>query len=279
MTRNWIAVNLVLLLIAAFLGWQLRISVYRFEAENDLARLQPVQDPKQKITQEGGLPPLSPPRRYNAGEFANIPGQNLFSETRTKEEKVEAPVVVEIPALQVKPVLVGVTISSSQRLASIIDPALAGATRKTQTKRVGDTYQGYTITDITQNQMVLESGTRREIIPLFDAAKHPVQAGKTPIQATRIVAFGGGPSAAGGVAAPVSAVVSRSASSPSPKIGGSMTPSPAGAQSGIARTAAQQQSGRQEPGNVQQPTIGERTNEQGQRVIRTPFGDVVRPPE
>ncbi len=268
MTRNWIAVNLLLLLVAALLAWQLNLSVKQFNMENDLARLQPFQDPKQKITQEGGLPPLPPPKRYSPEEFANIPAQNLFSDTRTKEEKVDTPVVVEIPILQVKPVLVGVTINGNQRLAAIIDPTSPAGPRKTQTKRVGDTYQGYTITDITQDKMVLENGNRREVIPLFDASKHPGQSGKTAIQPTRIVAFGGGGGVSGGAAVPVTTVASRPGS-------GAVPPVPAGAQSGIARTSAQQ--GRQVPGSPAQPAPTSPAGDQGRRVIRTPFGDVVRP--
>jgi hypothetical protein len=281
MTRNWIAVNFVLLLLAALLGWQLHMSVKGFRVENDLAKLQPVQDPKQKITQEGGLPPLSPPKRQSAAEFANIPAQNVFSESRTKDEKTDTPAVVEIPALQVKPVLVGITLSSRQRLAAIVDPALQTA-RKVQTKRIGDTYQGYTITDIAPNQIVLEYGTRREVIPLFDAAKHPVQAGKTAIQPTRVIAFGGG-GQAGTAGSSGTPIVSTAASRPaagSPgvaQIGTSPAPGSAGAQAGIARPAAQP--GRQTPGIPQQAPSNpsQQTDGQGQRVIRTPFGDVFGP--
>jgi hypothetical protein len=284
MTRNWIAVNLVLLVVAALLGWKLHVSIKRFRADNDLAKLQPVQDLKQKITQEGGLPPLPPAKRYNPAEFAAIPDKNLFSETRAKEEKQDSPAVAEIPVLQVKPILVGVTLTSKKRLAAIIDPATAGTSRKAQPKRVGDTYQGYTITDISPTQMVLEYGSRREIIPLFDAAKHPPQAGKTAILPTRVVAFGGGStgSAASGSAAPPAAVRNPPGASSVAQIGGSTAAGSTGAQSGVARAASQ--TGRQVPGNPQQAVPaqqqlnpGERVDDQGRRVIRTPFGDVVRP--
>lgn len=284
MTRNWIAVNLVLLLVAALLGWKLQISVKRFRAENDLAKIQPVQDLKQKITQEGGLPPLPPAKRHSPAEFVAIPDKNLFSETRAREEKQDAPAVAEIPVLQVKPVLVGVTITSKQRLAAIIDPATAGTARKAQPKRIGDTYQGYTITDISPTQMVLEYGSRREVIPLFDAAKHPPQAGKTTILPTRVVAFGGAStgSAASGPAAPAVAVRNSPGSSTVAQIGGAAASGSTGGQSSVARAASP--AGRQVPGNPQQAVPaqqqlnpGERVDDQGRRVIRTPFGDVVRP--
>jgi hypothetical protein len=283
MSRTWIAVNLVLLMIVAFLGWQFRLVKDRFYAENNLARLQPATDLKDKMNMEGEIPPIPPPKVLSPAEFAVIPEKNLFSDTRAKEEKVEVPVAVEIPQLLQKPVLVGVTMSGSQRLAMIVDSAAAGTARKTQTRRIGDTYQGYTVTDITQNQMVLEYGPRREVIPLFDASKRPAGGGKTAIQATRIVAFGAGAAGAappGAVASPNAAAIAGAASRPpgtgniSP-IGGST--SSAGAQRGVNRPSPQQ--GRATPAAPTQsaPSWNESTDSQGRRVIRTPFGDVVRP--
>ncbi len=274
MTRNWIAANLVLLTIAGLLGWQLRVSINRFKAENDVSKLQPVQDLKKKIAQDtGGLAPLTPPKRYNPADFAIIPNQNLFSETRAKEVIETTPVVQEIPQLQVKPVLVGVTISGNQRLAAIMDPSNASTTRKTSIKRVGDTYQGYTVTDITQTQMVLEYGYRKEVIPLFDNSKHAAGGGKTAILPTRIVAFGGGGAGGTGVATPT-AVAAR----------GAQGVAPIGTAPG-ANTRPNQQQAKQAAAPGQAPggtpaaplPAGESINDKGQRVIRTPFGDIVRP--
>ena len=271
MKRNWIAANLVLLVITGLLVWQLRMSIDRFRVANDLSRLQPVQDLKQKMGQDSsGLAPFQPPKRYSAAEFAIIPEKNLFSETRAKEEKVETPVVQEVPQLQVKPVLVGVTISGNQRLAAIVDPSRSAGPRKSQTKRIGDTYQGYTVTDITHNQMVLEYGSRREVIPLFDNSKHGGGGGKTTIQPTRIVSFGAGGGGGG------SAVAARAGGPGGPQIGGATGANP----------KANPQQAKQQPPGAQpapaaapaQPAIpGETTNDKGQRVIRTPFGDIVRP--
>ncbi len=283
MSRTWIAVNLVLLMIAAFLGWQVRLAKDRFNADNNLGRLQPTKDLKEKMNQEGDVPLLPPPKVISPAEFAVIPEKNLFSDTRAKEEKVEVPVAVEIPQLLQKPILVGVTMSGSQRLAMIVDSAAAGNARKTQTRRVGDTYQGYTVTDITQNQMVLEYGPRREVIPLFDASKHPVGGGKTAIQPTRIVAFGAGAAGAAPPGATISPNVAAITGGP-PRPAGTANISPiggstsaSGAQSGINRGSPQQ--GKVAPATPNQtaPSWNESTDSQGRRVIRTPFGDVVRP--
>ncbi len=268
MTKKWIAVNLVLLVIACLLGWQLKLSVDRFKAENDLAKLQPVKDVKQKLAVGGDIPALKPPGRYDAAEFAVIPDKNVFAEIRAREEKEPVAAVPEVQPLQQKPVLVGVAIVGDQRLASIIDPTTAqGQGRKTQTKRLGDVYQGYTITDITESQMVLESGNRREVIPLHDGAKRAGQPGKTPIVATRIVNFGGGGAGGGTQVATVAAV--RPSAPTSATIGGNQRPGTTQPAAARPTPAAQTP-----PQGIVNPS--ETTDTQGRRVIRTPFGDIVR---
>ena len=114
MSKNLIAANILLLVVAGLLGWQLRVSIRRFNAENDISRIQPVRDPK-SLTPEPGLPVPKPRRQYNAGEFDAVAAQNLFSETRAREEKVEVAAVPESPPLDVKPVLVG---NHGQRVAA-----------------------------------------------------------------------------------------------------------------------------------------------------------------
>ncbi len=277
MNKKWIVINLARLAATGLLGWELRLAIDRFKVANDISKIQPVQSVKRQIPLEGGIPPLKPPRNYNAGEFAVIPGQNVFSESRTKEDKVEAaPVVPVVPELTNKPVLVGVTISGNQRLAAITDPTIATA-RKTQTKRVGDVYQGYTITDITTEQVILEAGNRREIIPLHDGSKRQAQGGKTTILASRVVSFGGGTGSGGTTPAPV--IASGGAARPAAAQGAAQTvPGQAG------RTTPQQ--GRQAAG-PQTPAITPQTSAPapppapvappGSRIIRTPFGDIVRP--
>jgi len=279
MTKNWIAVGAVLMLISGLLGWQLYVGAKRFNAENDLAKVQPVTDVKR--ISEGGIPPLQPPRRYNAAEFAAIPNQNVFSETRAREEKNEAPPPPP-PELNPKPTLVGITLSGSQREAMIIDPTTpmnTGRPNQMVTKRPGDVYQGYVITDISDSQMVLENGGRREIIPLFNGSKHTAQSGKTPILATRVVSFG-----AGGVSTGAAPTVVTGGGS------GAARPSGSGGASvaiGSPRPAPQaaQQTQQQPPAAQTQPVRPAVTNQgvdsQGRTIIRTPFGDypVATPPK
>ncbi len=291
MSKNLIAANVLLLVVAGLLGWQLHGSIKRFNAENDISRIQPFRDVK-TIPVDQGLAPAKPPRQYNAGEFDVIPAQNLFSETRAREEKAEAAAAAapETPPLDVKPVLVGITITGPQRYALIIDPSSTATGRKTQRRKLGDSYRGYTITDIDDNKMVLQHGNRREVIPLFDGSKHPTSGGKTAILATRVVSFGTGGSGSGGglgvvaAAAPPGQVPARVAATGQPQagvntvVGASQAAAQQGGQSGVARGTPQQQTTRQTPGaSGASPAWNERTDDQGRRVIRTPFGDIVRP--
>jgi hypothetical protein len=268
MTKNWIVVNVVLLIISCLLGWQVKMSVDRFNAANDLGKISPLGGAKQKLTLEAGIPPLQPPRAYNAAEFAAVPSKNVFSETRAREEtEQQVAQVPESPPLAQKPIYVGVTIFENQRMASIIDPTNAGGRRKTQTRRIGDVYQGYTITDINESQMILENGNRREILPLHDGAKRSAQGGKTPILATRIVAIGG---AAGGGAPTPPGAVSRPGGPASTVIGGAGQRTTANPPAGIRPVSPQVQ----QQGAAGNPNEG--VDAQGRRVIRTPFGDIVR---
>jgi len=306
MTKKWIAVNLGLLAIAGLISWRLYVLVVGFRAGNDPAKIQPARDLKLQAKLPGGLAPAKQLRRYNPAEFQNIPNQNLFAESRSNQPPEEpAPAVVQVvPELRVKPILVGITVAGDMRLASIIEPAVPGLpaneSRRSQTKRVGDVYQGYTIVDITEDQMILENGPRREVIPLFDSSKARPQGGKTPIVATRVVNFGGGGGTAPGKGGPGVVAMGSSAQpqvTPAPgqpptvnQIFGPPQTAPPGAQSGAGRTpAGQTQPGRQTPGNAPQatapaqppPAWNERIDDQGRRVIRTPFGDIIRdkPPE
>jgi hypothetical protein len=304
MTKKWIAINLGLLAIAGLVSWRLYVLVVRFRAGNDPAKIQPVRDLKLQAKLPSGLAPPMPLRRYNPAEFQTIPNQNLFAESRSSQPPEESPPVVQaVPELRAKPILVGITIAGDLRLASVIEPPVPGLpvneSRRAKTKRVGDVYQGYTIVDITEDQMILENGPRREVIPLFDSTKARSQGGKTPIVATRVVNFGGTGAAGPAQPGPGVVAVGGSARPQGPQAPGQTATVPpgaspgappgVGAQTGPPRAPGQTQPGRQTPGNAPQATVpaqappawNERIDEQGRRVIRTPFGDIIRdkPPE
>jgi hypothetical protein len=281
MTKKWIALNLVLLAFAVWAGWHLRQSILQFNVDNNPAKIQPDRDMKQKIVQDKTPAKAVPARNYNAAEYTIIPERNLFSESRSKEDKVAENIAPpEPPPLVQKPVLVGVSIADNQPKALIIDPTAPqqparDANRRAQTKRIGDVYQGYTITEISPNQIVLESGTRKEVIPLREGTKRNQQ-GKTPILSTRIVAFGSGGISGG---APVSAGGSPGGSSvpvtPRTTVT-SVGSGPATGQPGSVQTSAPNRAAQPSA----QPGQAPPQNPAGDapvRVIRTPFGDISRP--
>ena len=280
MTKKWIAITLLLFVATGLLGWQLYVSVLRFNAENDLSKIQPVRDIKQKIVQDKSLPRSTPSVNRTPVEFAVIPENNVFSESRTREDKADSAAALEPPPLTQKPILVGVSIVDNQKRASVIDPSspAQGRNRRSQTKRIGDVYRGYTITDITPNHIVLESGARKEIIPLHEGSKRQ-QGGKTAILSTRVVPIGGGtvtggmpvmvvgasPVSGRTVTAPVSASTSVNITQP---VAGSFPVAVPQRTPPTNVTPAQ-------PAQLQVPTT--ETDAQGRRIIRTPFGNIVRP--
>jgi hypothetical protein len=266
MTKKWMAINLLLLAVAGLLGWRLRVSILRFDSRNDPAKILPVRDTRQTIAQEKPLPQWVPPRSYVPADFAVIADKNIFSESRSREDKNEAALQPDTPPLAQKPILVGVNIADTRQDALIIDPAGSSQdrSRHAHSKRVGDVYYGYAITSISPDRIILESGTRKEIIPLHEGAKR-ASPGKTSILSTRVVPLGGG-AASGG--APVSAGASRAAAAPA------AAPAAATAQPASSPAPA----GQKVVPAASQPTAQPVAPQgQGTHVVRTPFGDVVRP--
>jgi len=280
MAKKWIAINLALLLAAGFLGWRLVGSVKSFDAAHDVSKIVPE---KQKAELEGGLPPLQQAKNRSEAEFAIISAQNLFAEARKLDDPAEVSAPLEAPALDLKPILRGVIIAGSDRKAMIVDPSSGGGNAaKSQTMRLGDSYRGYIVTDITENHMVLELGTRREIIPLYDASKRPAQGGKTPLVATRIVNFGPA-SAQQGIPGATPGVVSAAAVPPTRQ-----TAPPGGSGSstrpGQVVTSVPTAGGRGGPGRGQPMPVGTQMNPgqgwnqtvdaQGRIFINSPFGQI-----
>jgi hypothetical protein len=282
MTKKWIFINLLLFLIACLIAWQLHVSVREFETENDLAKLQPVQDMKQQLAQETILPPLEKPQSYFPAEFTIISENNVFSDSRGQDEdKADDQATPDSPTLTQKPILVGIQISGDQRMASIIDPegSSRNQNRRSTTKRVGDVYRGYTITEINPDHIVLESNDRREIIPLHEGSKGP-QGGKTQILSTRVVSFGAG-AASGGSPITVAATSTRESRTPQTSATARATEAASERQQNATAKISQAQANQppaaqqQQPGQ-QSPTTS--TDSQEMQIIRTPFGNIVRPP-
>ena len=279
MTKKWMAINVMLLLCAGLLCWQLYVSAKGFNIANDPAQIQAV---KKKAGPEGGLPPQQTPAKYSAPEYAVIPAQNLFSEARKLDSQTQPAAPPAPEPMRTYPVITSIVISGSSRVATIIDPASQnrqGAGRVQQTIRPGDTFQGYVATDISEDGILFELGTNREFIRIHDPSKRPGPGGKTPILATRIVNFGAG--AAAGVAGGSPAIVAGSAATaargiPTPAAstpgrGGAV---PIGGQGGgrAAQQRQQESSGGVPVQGAVPQTWNQTVDSQGRIIINSPFG-------
>jgi hypothetical protein len=154
-----------------------------------------------------------------------------------------------------------------QGLARAVDRVNQNSGRRVQVKRIGDTYEGYTITDITPESIVLESNSRKEIIPLHEGSKQSTEA-KTAIVATQVVTFGQNTGASGNRASPTGGTRSQPVTVTQPN-----NPQTSGRQ-GRPTTATMPQS--PPPGSQQRSSNFRGTPSSGQNVIRTPFGDITR---
>jgi len=280
---------LLLFVIAAFAAWQLKQSVQQQEKNNDLSKIQPAGFLSQKTAQETRLPPPPMPENYNPLEFALIPEKNLFSESRTNEGSGDSPTVTGTMPDAQKPILVGVILAENQKVASIREPLRRGSSGQVQMKQIGDTYEGYTVTEIESDHIVLDNGNQREMIYLNDSSQ-PASRAKTSVVSTRVIPIGGGTSAAN---TQTYVVLDRSGASRTVQLPATSLAANAGAttaQGDIIVVTPTGQPGAQQPtadttqGNTPQPiTQVPATNpaaiQRGTRVIRTPIGDVIRNPQ
>jgi hypothetical protein len=277
-TKKWIAINLMLLLGAGLLGWQLKGAIESFKAANNIAKIQPA---RKKAGPENARPPAQPPQKYNEAQFSAIYNQNLFAQSRKLDEPENANQQPEARELQNPPILVGAMIAGSKKTALIIDTSSQSGLHKTQTMQIGDMYQGFTIADITERDIVLEYGASRKVIPLSDTSK-PAQMGKTPILQTRIVSFGapvgGGQGANAGGIGVFNGGNNRAGAA---QVGGArgnpqqVVPmqQPAGARG--ANQPAQQTAVSVGQGNLYPNQF---INAQNQIITNTPFGQIVTQP-
>jgi hypothetical protein len=291
----------LLLAMAGLLGHYVRDSINNVKKEGKKTINPPAPDPK-KIAVEQGLPLPEQPRQYNPGEFTEILDKNLFTENRSNVDPTPAaPPTQEvvIPPLTQKPILVATVVSDTKQVAYIVDPggaqrgapggapgvapggapgvpgAAAVTSRRALVKKVGDTYQGYTITRITAENIVLRAGNREEIIPLHEGSKQP-KGGKTTFIPTRIASFG---PLLSGTSSPGSSGRGPTGSG-TPPVGGSVAgiaaavqpsgqPTPGGSGRGTPPTST----GMSMPGGAQPQPAQPGTP----RTIPTPFGNITQP--
>lgn len=276
MRRPLIFANVSLLLAVGLLSWRLSESVRQFDRENKPDAIHFTKS-SERIE---ALPPLTPPPKYNLTEFGSIPARNVFSETRDSQPAdVPADPSESVPELKEKPVLVGVVLSDNENLAAVLDPvapSVPAGRRRGRTLRVGDGYQGYTVTEISADQLVLSLGPRREVIPLRDTGRRNPAGTRTPLIATRIVPFGG--EAAPGLNVATAAIVA----SPRPVTPAGPRPAPAPVAAAVQvppRAPQVQGTGQIVPAASQPfPSSGGVDYHTNVRVLKTPTGTIISYP-
>ena len=284
MTNKWIGINLLLLIIVIIAGYQLYASMQQYEAQNSISNIEPAESG----TSTEILPPSQPFDQYSPAEFTAISEKNLFSETRTKEESTDTPAAnAALPASQ-KPLLVGVVISDKQKVATIMESGQRGQTGQTSILKIGDTYEGYTITEIESDHIVLDNGNQKSTLVLNDISQ-PAQNRNTAFIATRVVPIGGGAATISTTPITVGSVRTRTARSIPNRTAAQQQPASATSGNGnfIVPVAAGQ-SGNVPVPDTQQPQAGtvsqsspqpepdSGTSQGRTRILRTPFGEIMR---
>ena len=323
MAKKWIAINLLLLLVAVWLSLELYQEYEQVKTKNDSVKIEPIPVENQAAvkTPSGASTDtyMETPIRADVDYFV-ISEKNLFSETRGRDENDSTVASSVVAPLNPRPVLVGTVMVDDQYTASIIDAASTaarGAQVAPETRRVGDVIRGYTITSIEAEQIVLENSGRREIIQLNRTARR-LQPVRPTVASARVVSIGPG----GGASGAVTVAMGGAASAPTPGRGGAAQNAAAAtaAQTAAAAAAAQnaasaaqntggmrQAQNQRGPGNLPpdgnmviapppefdaQPIQATQPNQPQsrpaqniqpapkspqQRVVRSPFGDIIRP--
>lgn len=291
MTKKWIAINLLLLLIAVITGRQLYVSVQDFKTENDLSKIQPDRSLSQKIAQETILPPPLTDIRYSVADFAVIPEKNLFSESRSMEGSMDSPTPSgTMPASQ-KPILVGIILTEDQKMAYILEPRGRNRDSKVQSIQIGDDYAGYTVTEIASDHIVLDNDRQKEVITL-DNSTQTARRGGTNAAPVKMFSIGSS-AATGNIQFSINAGGTGASKTPPTSTARTVTPrtntnirnnvvAVSGIQAGGQQTEPTSQGNNQQQDNTQSPKSQPPVPTSGgvqrdPRVIRSPFGDIIRP--
>ena len=297
MAKKWIAINLVLLVAVIMLGRELRYSVQAFITENNPVRIQPTSEERQAVGDTAAI--AGKEDLFANVDYSTISDHTIFSDLRGKdvvEPAVAAPPMQPMAQNQ-RPILVGTIMVDDNYQALMIDPTtpVRGGRRIPETRRIGDVYRGYTITRIAAGQVVMENGARSETIEFSSNPQRPVVPNvRAAAGATRVVPIGPGGTGGSGITVVTTATQTPVRNVPAAQNTPVRPGAPVGNQQNISvvnggavanrQPAAIQQeeiapTAPQPPQTIQnQPQPAKPAPGRGQqRIIRSPFGDIVRP--
>lgn len=298
MTKK-LLLNVVLLAACVYVGRTVMLDYREFDATHKVMTVEPESaEKKDKAAARAATPRAS----LNANEFMVISEKNLFLESRNLQAASAAPVVEVAPPLNPKPTLMGVATVGDAPRAFIQNVRAQAGQKATKTLKLGDTYEGYKVSKIQRNRVELtytssSGNVTTQVLDLNDPAQRgPRPQGKTPVTQSQVISVGGQPVNAGGQQAAAAALppgqaldeqgrrVVRTPFGDVLQGGGAAGGTPARA--GLSPAQQLQQQQLQEQTTLQQqqkqnaaPPRNQIIDDQGRRVIRTPFGDIVRPPD
>lgn len=152
MFRNFFLINLVIIAVIAYLG----VKVYRAWVKPVEIRVSAQKEDKPSDGKTG--PSIQLPVRGSA-YYQDIVSKDLFRPTRTPGAKGPDR---KQTFTKDKPKLFGTTIMNGQKFAILEDPA----TKSTKIFYLNDSFSGFTVVDIEQDKVVLESNGEKLTIRL-----------------------------------------------------------------------------------------------------------------
>lgn len=284
MNHRLILLNLVLLIGCFYLARQIQQDFLTFRSEHNsgsIGTAEAKSEEKMRTFSTLASIPLA------AAAYEHLSSRNLFLENRNLSSQKESPVVEQVPQLNPKPVLIGVAKIGSQTRAVIRRPQSAQGKSVIQSLLMGDLYEGYKVTNISEKRVELTftsaSGQSvNQYLNLADPANRQAAASPialTPVAAAQVIQVGGGSSSSVNNAG-ISSVPAAQPGTVNPAAAPNVAKAPAGAPGSASGQAAGSFSAASDANRTSQPL---RRNEfidaQGRRVVRTPWGDVVRPPD
>lgn len=121
----------------------------------------------------GAVPMLNPLARLRPDDLPGLAGRPLFSPSRRPPEVVVENAVVDAepePSPPPRVGLVGIVAAAQGQAFAVVRDEAGGATR---TLRKGDDVDGWTVSDVAADRVVLGNGEREETLLLFAPGDRP----------------------------------------------------------------------------------------------------------
>jgi hypothetical protein len=300
MSKRMLLLNILLLVGCVYLGRMVYQDFSEFDNTHKVVAVEP-ESAENKGADSKALAVQSP-SPVTPSENMVISEKNLFLESRSLQAATAVPVPEVAPALNPKPMLMGVAMVGSEPRAFVQNVRAQPGQRSTKILKVGEAYEGYKVAQIQRGRVELSytspsGNVTTQVLDINDAANRAARtAARTPLTPSQVISIGS-QNAATVAAQQVPAIDDQNRRVIRTPFGD--VTAPPGMQGAPARALPinpanqnrllqqqeqqlQQQSQQQSQQSRTETTPMRRNeviDEQGRRVIRTPFGDIIRPME